>query len=223
MATWFSYDPNDGFEEHDTREEAQSAAIECIPHYLDEVWDEEVERVCWGLVAGHAQRDVIATAADESDAGQRCRDNGWDEEWEYPVVSDPDAVALIEGAAAIEKARREGAEAMREAITSTLSARLKNILHPSTKDGLISDHDIVRGHGFAAALETAGTHALPPGPPTALEDAQRELAEARAELARLRPVVEAARRFRSAFHESDYDESESRRVGMFDALDASAP
>lgn len=53
--TWFSYDPGDGFEMHDTEAAARERAEKALEYYKDEAagdgWDEEVEQVCWGKCA----------------------------------------------------------------------------------------------------------------------------------------------------------------------------
>ena len=48
---FFSYDPDDGFEVHETEEEAKMCAQKTIDRYRDDAtdgWSEEVEYVCWG-------------------------------------------------------------------------------------------------------------------------------------------------------------------------------
>lgn len=50
---WFSYDPEGGFETHDTEEEARNAADGYLDSYRDEApdgWYEGVEQVCWGRI-----------------------------------------------------------------------------------------------------------------------------------------------------------------------------
>ena len=53
--TWFSYDPGDGFETHDTETAARERAEKALQYYKDEAagdgWDEEVEQICWGKCA----------------------------------------------------------------------------------------------------------------------------------------------------------------------------
>lgn len=49
---WFSYDPGDGFEIHNTEEAAKLRAERALEYYRDEAasegWDDEVTQVCWG-------------------------------------------------------------------------------------------------------------------------------------------------------------------------------
>lgn len=55
MANYFSYDPDCGFEQHDTAEEARKAAETALDHYRDQAadgWSEEVESICWGEIRG---------------------------------------------------------------------------------------------------------------------------------------------------------------------------
>ena len=53
--TWFSYDPADGFETHDTETAARERAEKALQYEKDEaagdVWNEEVTQICWGKVA----------------------------------------------------------------------------------------------------------------------------------------------------------------------------
>ena len=47
---YFSYDPENGFELHDTAAMAEKCAAGAIPAFLDDCWDESVEHVCWGEI-----------------------------------------------------------------------------------------------------------------------------------------------------------------------------
>ena len=48
---YFSYDPQgDGFDFHETAEQARDQAQQCIQIYLDDGWDDMVEQVCWGEI-----------------------------------------------------------------------------------------------------------------------------------------------------------------------------
>jgi hypothetical protein len=53
--TWFSYDPCDGFETHDTETAARERAEKALQYEKDEAagdgWNEEVTQICWGKVA----------------------------------------------------------------------------------------------------------------------------------------------------------------------------
>ena len=53
--TWFSYDPADGFETHDTETAARERAEKALQYEKDEAagdgWNEEVTQICWGKVA----------------------------------------------------------------------------------------------------------------------------------------------------------------------------
>jgi len=50
---YFSYEPDTGFEEHETEKEAREAAEELLAWYRDEAsnrWDENVTGICWGEI-----------------------------------------------------------------------------------------------------------------------------------------------------------------------------
>ena len=50
---WFSFDPCDGFEFHETEEQAKRKAEASLDGYRSDAvdgWDEEVVYVCWGSV-----------------------------------------------------------------------------------------------------------------------------------------------------------------------------
>lgn len=59
---WFSYSPDDGYQEHATREEARANAKRAIDMYRDEAADEgrsgEVWDVHYGAVIGHTVETV---------------------------------------------------------------------------------------------------------------------------------------------------------------------
>ena len=53
MPKFFSYCPDEGFETHNTAEEAKKAADDSIDSFRDNAedgWSEEVDQVCWGEV-----------------------------------------------------------------------------------------------------------------------------------------------------------------------------
>ena len=64
MKKFFSYDPDDGFEFHDTEDAAKDRAQAAIDLYREDAsegWAEEVDRVCWGEVRQQAkERDTTA-------------------------------------------------------------------------------------------------------------------------------------------------------------------
>jgi hypothetical protein len=50
---FFSYDPDNGFETHQTLEQAKSAAGKCLGSYRDDAhegWADEVTGICWGEI-----------------------------------------------------------------------------------------------------------------------------------------------------------------------------
>lgn len=50
---WFSYDPGDGYETHDTEAEARERAEKALQYERDEAgdgWNEEVTQIAWGKV-----------------------------------------------------------------------------------------------------------------------------------------------------------------------------
>ncbi|HGW1616200.1 TPA: hypothetical protein ACNMR5_002745 [Klebsiella pneumoniae] len=58
-ATYFSYSPDDGYEEHDSPEKAKAAADAAIHAYRGEAcdgWPDEVTGVTWGVVAQRAAK-----------------------------------------------------------------------------------------------------------------------------------------------------------------------
>ncbi|WP_243211068.1 hypothetical protein JQ760_028485 (plasmid) [Klebsiella pneumoniae] len=58
-ATYFSYSPDGGYEEHDSPEKARAAAVAAIDAYRGEAcdgWSDEVTSVTWGVVAQRATK-----------------------------------------------------------------------------------------------------------------------------------------------------------------------
>lgn len=67
---YFCYDPETGFETHNTTEGAKQAAEDAIDYYrdhADEGWSEEVTGVCWGKIL---QRTVETASFSASEAKQ---------------------------------------------------------------------------------------------------------------------------------------------------------
>lgn len=65
MKRYFSYDPDFGFELHETASAAQASAQNAIDLYREQAcdgWPEEVDRVCWGEICQHTKE--IDTSAD---------------------------------------------------------------------------------------------------------------------------------------------------------------
>ena len=66
-AYWFSYNEDDGIENHKTRKDAEESAQKSIEIYrdlCDPEWPEEVESVCFGVILGTITKDIIASGPD---------------------------------------------------------------------------------------------------------------------------------------------------------------
>jgi hypothetical protein len=98
--TWFSYDPGDGFETHDTESAARERAEKALDYYKDDApsdgWSEEVTQVCWGKVSQQVQetmRKRRPPAAELDESG--CDKDGtpwaeWDEIVDYALCPNVD-------------------------------------------------------------------------------------------------------------------------------------
>lgn len=68
MKNFFSYDPEEGFDLHESEEEAKAIAQGRIDSYRDDAvdgWPEAVEGVCWGVVKQHSREfNIYDTACD---------------------------------------------------------------------------------------------------------------------------------------------------------------
>lgn len=76
---YFSYDPDCGFDTHDTAEEARSQSEESISYYRDNAcdgWSEHVEGICWG---------VILSEVEETENRPRHEDDGCCPECDFVV------------------------------------------------------------------------------------------------------------------------------------------
>lgn len=75
---WFSYDPGEGFEFHDTADDAKEKAEEALSYYASEAggdgWDLEVWQVCWGRVLEKAEE----TMRKSRPAKEQLDENGYD-------------------------------------------------------------------------------------------------------------------------------------------------
>lgn len=99
--TWFSYDPGDGFETHDTESAARERAEKALDYYKDEApsdgWNEEVTQVCWGKVSQQVQetmrkRRPPADQLDESGCDKDGTPWGeWDEIVDYALCPNADS------------------------------------------------------------------------------------------------------------------------------------
>ena len=79
---YFSYCPEDGFDTHETLEDALLNANGIIPNYLDEGWSEDVTGVFVGTIT-HA-----ATMCDKVERAGEVDEHGYDEDGEH--WPDPD-------------------------------------------------------------------------------------------------------------------------------------
>lgn len=73
---FFSYDPEDGFDIHKTKEEAIAACNLAIDGYRDiagDGWDECVELICWGEIKQRATVcDIHHVKVNEDDPETEC-------------------------------------------------------------------------------------------------------------------------------------------------------
>jgi hypothetical protein len=78
--TWFSYDPGDGFETHDTEQAARERAEKSLDYYKDDApsdgWNEEVTGICWGKVA----QKVAETMRKTRPPKEELDDDGYDKD-----------------------------------------------------------------------------------------------------------------------------------------------
>lgn len=93
---FYSYDPDQGFEEHDTAEAAESfaeAAIEAYRENADDGWNEEVESVHWGrlLPLGVATQQPVT----DPDSIERARERGFESCVDYYLSAQPDELGLL--------------------------------------------------------------------------------------------------------------------------------
>lgn len=80
MKRFFSYDPDNGFELHDTAEEAKSECEKAFGYCQDEAagdgWPENVGQVCWGEIKESA---TLTKEMDRPPKEELCED-GYDAE-----------------------------------------------------------------------------------------------------------------------------------------------
>ena len=79
MNKYFLYDPENGFETFETKDEQWKAAEEVIEGYLDDEWDEEVEDIVCGIITRKSTKCEIMKKPKIIDS------NGYDEAgWHWP-------------------------------------------------------------------------------------------------------------------------------------------
>lgn len=114
-AGWFSYDPGDYFQTHDTESAAKSAAEAAFSHYREasvDGWDEDVEQVCYGRIVGKVVRTETLTRQQYEARFDEPLDAAFDEAWDYGLVaalppwSQPEAPKPAE----VERAKPQAAE-----------------------------------------------------------------------------------------------------------------
>jgi len=72
---YFSYDPECGFDTHDTAEEARDEAEEALSCYRDNAgdgWSEHVENVCWGVILSEVGETERRPRTDEDGCSPDC-------------------------------------------------------------------------------------------------------------------------------------------------------
>lgn len=79
MKRFFSHDPNgNGFDLHDTAEEAQKEAERCMDAYREDAadsgWDDNVTLVCWGEVRQIAVESLTPAKEGETFHGEPVTD-----------------------------------------------------------------------------------------------------------------------------------------------------
>lgn len=77
MSSWYSYDPERGYETFGSPEEAERDAGECLEHHRDKSadgWNEDVSSIEWGLLVpyGEAQMCDKKDAEEGSDFDYLC-------------------------------------------------------------------------------------------------------------------------------------------------------
>lgn len=81
---YFSYCPEDGFDTHETLEDALLNANGIIPNYLDEGWSEDVTGVFVGTITHAATMcDKVERAGEVDEYGYDTKGEHWDQGWEY--------------------------------------------------------------------------------------------------------------------------------------------
>ena len=81
---YFSYCPEDGFDTHETLEDALLNANGIIPNYLDEGWSEDVTGVFVGTITHAATMcDKVERAGEVDEYGYDEDGEHWDQGWEY--------------------------------------------------------------------------------------------------------------------------------------------
>ena len=130
---YFSYCPEDGFDTHETLEDALFNANDIIPNYLDEGWSEDVAGVFVGTITHAATMcDKVERAGEVDEHGYDEDGEHWDQGWEYkcdykmlpvdsepaPAFSDEDHVhiprSLIHAACSAIDKKRDGVKTLAE-------------------------------------------------------------------------------------------------------------
>lgn len=97
---WLTYDPDDGWSEHDNPSDAEREFGAIVDHLRDESsdgWHESADTAAWGVWIPIERLRLVATAwpDDDTEDGERCKDAGWDAFLSgNPEKVEPDAAAI---------------------------------------------------------------------------------------------------------------------------------
>lgn len=101
---FFSYDPDNGFEFHDTAEQAKAECEKAFGYYQDEAagdgWPENVDQLCWGEIKEQASliKETNRPPSEELDEdGYDAEGNDWRngdfdniQEWKISAIPEED-------------------------------------------------------------------------------------------------------------------------------------
>lgn len=158
---WLTYDPEDGWSEHDNPNDAMIEFGAIVDHLRDESsdgWHESADTAAWGIwiPIERLRLTVTARAEDDTEEGERCRDEGWDALLDGAVERvEPDAHAegfcTAKRAAVIAELRIQIAalEAERDALRADLDkahATIVSIVSIAVACATIDCEDLVAKH-----------------------------------------------------------------------------
>jgi hypothetical protein len=84
---WFSYDPDDGLQEHNTAEQAREAAEESLERATDGEHNESVDSIRWGRLVVHGAARCTKRVEAAYDTTGQCEQHGWDYLATYEIAA----------------------------------------------------------------------------------------------------------------------------------------
>lgn len=180
MTFWYSYDPEDGFTNHESAEEAREAAEASLEYHRDrssDGWHEDTESIEWGLLVPYGEAREVNRR--ETPGGEH------DYVCDYEICSAASGDPLEESYRRLER-QTDWYQQRFDALRNWVKREVEPLSHD-----VAHRYWAIVANGSPAPHESADWKNTMHGLRLRAEQAERERDEARAEIKRLRAALEA--------------------------------